>query len=173
MVLSLRATLKTEAPTKAPKMAEIPNCIRMDFSANRPRRASFNTLFKKWTMAVRATANSTGKNMANTGINSVPNPKPENSVNAAAAARSYTNNEVIHLEPRTKKRSRTNGKSHEQSLLNHWDMSKDSPDKIKRTKTLKAGCSFSSCRAELSSPDYPLLDFNGRKDNSGQNKTEH
>jgi hypothetical protein len=37
-------------------------------------------------MAVRATANSTGKNMAKTGINSVPNPKPENSVNAAAEA---------------------------------------------------------------------------------------
>jgi hypothetical protein len=77
---------KTDAPRKAPKMAEIPNCIRMDFSANRPRRASFNTLFKKCTMAVRATANSTGKNMAKTGISSVPNPKPENSVNAAAAA---------------------------------------------------------------------------------------
>ena len=38
-------------------------------------------LLKKWTTPVKATANSIGKNSANTGKRMVPNPKPEKNVN--------------------------------------------------------------------------------------------
>jgi hypothetical protein len=54
--------------------------------ADFPTKNILNKLLAKWTMAVAPTATGTGKNMANTGVKIVPNPKPENRVNPDATS---------------------------------------------------------------------------------------
>ena len=49
-----------------------------------PTNMSLKTLLKKCTTPVRAIANSTGKNKANTGNRIVPKPKPEKKVKIEA-----------------------------------------------------------------------------------------
>jgi hypothetical protein len=71
---------KSHAPKKAAAIPGIPNFNTIFLSACLPSRKSLKKLFRRWTIAVRATATSTGKKIANTGSKSVPSPKPENSV---------------------------------------------------------------------------------------------
>ena len=64
----------------AAKIAGIPKRISTDLLAFFPTKNSLKMLLKKWTTPVKATANSIGKNSANTGKRMVPNPKPEKNV---------------------------------------------------------------------------------------------
>jgi hypothetical protein len=73
---------KTEAPMKAKIIAGIPNFRITPTLAFLPKTKNLNRLFKKWTIDVRVMAISIGKNNPKTGSNIVPNPKPENKVNA-------------------------------------------------------------------------------------------
>jgi len=45
---------------------------------------NLNTLFKKWTKAVKEIAIGNGKNNKKAGVNNVPNPKPEKKVSMEA-----------------------------------------------------------------------------------------
>ena len=72
------------APIKAPKNPGTPNLTTTLQLVFFPTRAVLKRLFSKWTIPVRAIATSTLKNNANTGINKVPNPKPEKKVSSEA-----------------------------------------------------------------------------------------
>ena len=61
-------------------IAGTPNRIRTALFALLPTSISLKILLKKWTTPVNAIASSIGKNKAKTGINMVPNPKPEKKV---------------------------------------------------------------------------------------------
>ena len=65
-------------------MAGRPKRSTVLLSAWRPRRANLKRLLRQWTTAVKAMAASMGKKRAITGSNSVPRPKPENSVRPEA-----------------------------------------------------------------------------------------
>ena len=74
---------KTSEPIKAASTAGIPNRRSTSLLAFRPTKMSLKMLLKKWTIPVKAMANSTGKNNIKTGVNKVPNPKPEKKVRMA------------------------------------------------------------------------------------------
>ena len=65
-------------------MAGIPNFNSTVLSKFLPTIDSLKILFEKWTIPVREIAISGGKKMSMTGVNIVPNPKPEKNVNKAA-----------------------------------------------------------------------------------------
>jgi len=71
------------APINDAKIAGMPNFNKTGLSVFLPTRAILKRLFEKCTTPVNAIAISMGKNIANTGANIVPSPKPEKNVRVA------------------------------------------------------------------------------------------
>lgn len=89
--------ISTHAPIKDASTAGIPNRNNTFLSTIRPVRINLKRLLAKCTTPVNATATSTGKNKANTGINTVPSPNPEKKVKIAVmkAAKLITISSII------------------------------------------------------------------------------
>jgi hypothetical protein len=64
-------------------MAGIPNFSKTSLLAFFPTKKNLNTLLAKCTNPHKPIAISTGKNNMKTGVNNVPNPKPEKKVRIA------------------------------------------------------------------------------------------
>ena len=70
-------------PNKAAIIAGIPNFSNTSLLACFPTNKNLNKLFAKWTIPHNPMAISIGKNNIKTGVNKVPNPKPEKKVRMA------------------------------------------------------------------------------------------